>query len=455
MILAAVDGDLKVTCADRLTGDGTDPRIVKLRGIDHEPAQVILRQVLRNDLMQTGADLLILTDLSGLQGGAHVQNLHSLLGCRLGRNGANGLFVACWGGNSSEDTCLNPSVSLLVKARYELDRVASILEQALRPTVSALKPISLGGMLTADERLKSVLLSLRRIAAGSANVLITGETGTGKELVARAIHALSRRREHPFVAQNCAALPEHLLESELFGHRAGAFTGARSDKKGLLEAAHRGTFLLDEVGDVGLAIQAKLLRAIETGEIRRVGDTVTSRVDVRFLSATNKDLETEVEGERFRRDLFYRLNVVLVHLPPLRERDCDVEILSRLFLERFAAKMNKPVNSICDDAVRALLSYDWPGNVRQLENEIEKAVTLTEHGAPITLDVLSPGITGSRDRQEGPSLKEEVRAVERRRILAALRRCDWNKTHAASMLGDISRPALVAKMKRLGIPLRR
>jgi DNA-binding NtrC family response regulator len=454
MILAAARCIWEASPEPRRPGDQVPVRIVKTYEIDCKQACELVRLLARRRVMPAQEGPLIFTDLASLDRAFHRPRWHTLFGYKLSKNGAGGLFLACWGSVPDAGQDESPGVSRFVTACYELERVADTLEKAIRPEVDALKPISLGGMLTADSRLESVLLSLRRIADGSANVLIAGETGTGKELVARAIHALSRRRAHAFVAQNCAALPEHLLESELFGHKAGAFTGARCDKKGLLETADGGTFLLDEVGDVGISIQAKLLRAIETGEIRRVGDTLTRRIDVRFLSATNKDLEAEVEGGRFRRDLFYRLNVVSVHLPPLRERDCDVEILSRLFLERFAVKMAKRVTGIGDNAMRALVNYDWPGNVRQLENEIEKAVTLVENGGKITAELLSPAITGSAEDTGQRSLRDELRAVERRRILAALKRCGWNKTHAARLLGDISRPALVAKMKRLGIPLK-
>jgi DNA-binding NtrC family response regulator/tetratricopeptide (TPR) repeat protein len=454
MILAALGDGMRAQWGRHGGAADTGIRIVKAHGINDQHARDLVRQVIRGQPIGSTPGPLILTDLSTLECGPQAERFRMLLGYRLPRNGSDGLFIACWECNPDRGHPMGPGVSLLVRACCEFDRLAGVLARTVGPAASTLKPICLGGMLTADETLKSVLLSLRRIADASANVLITGETGTGKELVARAIHAFSRRKEHPFVAQNCAALPEHLLESELFGHKAGAFTGARRDKKGLLEVADGGVFLLDEVGDVGLAIQAKLLRAIETGEIRYVGDTATRRVDVRFLSATNKNLEAEVEQGRFRRDLFYRLNVVSVHLPPLRDRDCDVEILSRLFLKRFAARMAKPIKGIDAAALRALVGYDWPGNVRQLENEMEKAVTLAERGGLITLDVLSPCITGSAGGASRPSLREELRAIERRRILAALRRCEWNKTHAARLLGDLSRPALIAKMKRLGIPLR-
>jgi Nif-specific regulatory protein len=249
-------------------------------------------------------------------------------------------------------------------------------------------------------------------------------------------------------------LPEQLLESELFGHRAGAFTGAKGEKKGLLEVAEGGTFFLDEIGDVSASIQAKMLRAIETREIRRLGDTVSRSIDARFLSATNKNLEEEVEAGRFRGDLYYRLNVVAVNLPPLRDRHQDVELLSLFFLARFARKIGKSVKGISCDAMRAMIAYNWPGNVRQLENEVEKSVTMVESGGTITADLLSSCITGAKQEKRSLGLKDELRIVERRRIVEALKRCAWNKTHAARLLGDLSRPALIAKMKRLGIPLK-
>jgi DNA-binding NtrC family response regulator len=430
-----------------------EPQTVKTWGIPCDVAVELARATAGND-----ANPVIVTDVVGLLGeGKSRESLGSLLAVRLGKGGSTGLLIACWRRNRRRAGGASPGTSLLVRAYYEICRVVPVLEGAVRPPADALQPICIAGMVTADARLKGLLLSLQRIAEGSANVLIAGETGTGKELVARAIHILSKRRNRPFVVQNCAALPEHLLESELFGHKAGAFTGARGEKKGLLEVASGGTFFLDEVGDVSGAIQAKMLRAIESGEIRRLGDTATRQIDTRFLSATNKNLEAEVEHGRFRRDLYYRLNVVSVTLPPLRDRNGDIEILAHLFLKRFAAKTAKPVGGIADDAMRILTTYDWPGNIRQLENEIEKAVTLVGAGETIDLETLSPCVTGTRSepgRQARGSLKEELRAVERRRIMAALMKCDWNKTHAAKLLGDISRPALIGKMKRLGIPLK-
>jgi transcriptional regulator with PAS, ATPase and Fis domain len=330
--------------------------------------------------------------------------------------------------------------------------LAPIMGMAIAPTRRAAVPMCLGGFLTADPGMKATLVSLPRIAASRTSVLVMGETGTGKELVAQAIHMLSPRKQHPLVVQNCAALPEQLLESELFGHRAGAFTDARADKRGLLETASGGTFFLDEIGDVAPAIQAKMLRAIESGQIRRLGDTQVRLIDVRFVAATNKDLEHEVEKGRFRRDLYYRLNVVSLALSPLRERRDDILLLAKFFLARYAVNAGRPALELDDSAHRALAAYAWPGNVRQLENEIERAVAMMGRRNVLTAGLLSPRVTGGDGADFPSTLRDEVRAVERARILSVLERCGWNKTHAARALGGVSRPALLSKMKRLGIP---
>jgi transcriptional regulator with AAA-type ATPase domain/tetratricopeptide (TPR) repeat protein len=378
--------------------------------------------------------------------------LGSLLAVKFGPDGGARIIVGWPPDAASAHGGTDPHV--MVAAYYGVMQTLAAFETVACASPFPERPICIAGMITADRCLKSTLLSLPRIAEGSASILITGETGTGKELIAKAIHAMSSRRNKPFVVQNCAALPEQLLETELFGHKAGAFTGARGEKKGLLEVAEGGTFFLDEVGEVSASIQAKMLRAIETHEIRRVGDTVSRKIDARFLSATNKNLEEEVEAGRFRGDLYYRLNVVSVNLPPLRERTGDAELLASIFLERFARRAGKRVEAISDEAMRAMAGYDWPGNVRQLENEVEKAVTLVAAGGVVTPDLLSACVTGEVTDRRRPGLKDELRTIERRRILAALRKCGWNKTHAARLLGSLSRPALVAKMKRLGIPLK-
>jgi two-component system, NtrC family, response regulator AtoC len=316
-----------------------------------------------------------------------------------------------------------------------------------------------------------------RVARHSTTVLVTGESGTGKEVLARAIHRMSPRAERSFTAINCAAIPEHLLESELFGHVRGAFTGATADRAGLFELAHEGTLLLDEIGDLPLDLQAKLLRVLEEGEIRRVGGRESKKVDVRVVAATAKPLEQAVERGEFRSDLFYRLNVVQLHIPPLRERPEDVPALLTHFARMAAQRLGHPV-SVTPAALAALASYSWPGNVRELRNAVERAAVL---GGVGPLDPQSFAIgngNGSRNGSEvgqghhagsngsngangtngqhGMSgngaldLKTQVEAVERRAIQRALEASGGNRRQAASLLG-ISLRTLFYKMRRLPV----
>jgi two-component system response regulator PilR (NtrC family) len=238
---------------------------------------------------------------------------------------------------------------------------------------------------------KELLDMIRRVGPSRTNVLVIGESGTGKELVARMIHDSSLLKDKPFVPVNCGAIPENLIESELFGHKKGSFTGAVSEKQGLFEVAGGGTIFLDEVGELPLGMQVKLLRAIQERTIRRVGGTEDIRVEARIIAATNRDLESAVRNGTFREDLYYRLNVILIKTPPLRDRRGDVRLLAEVFLERFAKRAGKKMTGFAGEAVRALESYAWPGNIRELENTIERAVTL-EPGDEISLGVLPPAL---------------------------------------------------------------
>jgi len=307
---------------------------------------------------------------------------------------------------------------------------------------------------------------IRRASARDIPVCIYGESGTGKELVARAIHENSTRRNGPFVAINCAAIPESLHEAELFGHERGAFTGAVREKAGLLETADGGTLLLDEVGEMPLPAQAKLLRAIETRQIVRVGGVRPRPVDVRFVSATNRDLEQLIAARAFRRDLFFRLNGISVHVPPLRERLAELEGLARRFLAEFGASMGRPAPALSSDALAELRAHAWPGNVRELRNVIERAVLLCngpevrpEHlsmaplgtGAPLPDEPESVPPSGDVPESMRGGLSDELQATERRRILEALERCAGNQTRAAEMLG-ISRRSLIHRLETYGVP---
>jgi two-component system, NtrC family, response regulator HupR/HoxA len=295
---------------------------------------------------------------------------------------------------------------------------------------------------------------LRKVSDSIITVLLLGETGTGKELVAKAIHYNSSRRENKFLAQNCGALPDNLLESELFGHKRGSFTGAVADKKGLFEEADGGTVFLDEIADTSPAMQVRLLRVLQEGEIKRVGENEPRKVNVRVITATNKELEPLVEEGKFREDLYYRLNVIMVRLPPLRERPEDIALLVQHFLDKAARKFGRPLVRVRDDALKLLEAYAFPGNVRELENEIERAVMLCEGDAigaeAISDKIQSGGAPGSGALNDGDGMMAAVDRYKKRLIDDALRAADGNKTRAADGLG-LTRQSLQQMMKRLGM----
>ncbi len=292
------------------------------------------------------------------------------------------------------------------------------------------------------------------VAPARTTVLIEGESGTGKELVARAIHRESPRASKPFLALNCAAIPEGLLESELFGHARGAFTSAVQEKRGLFEEASGGTLFLDEVGDTSLAVQSKVLRALQEQEVRRVGSMAPIRVDVRLVAATNRDLRTLVDAGRFREDLYYRLNVVTIKLPPLRERVEDVPLHAAHFLRRHAAARDGPAPAIAPEAMDALREYRWPGNVRELEHVIERAVTLASANRPVILfDDLPEAVRVPGSSESGRISLESLREdAEREHIMRVLKATGGNRTDAARLLG-IDRKTLYRKAMRYGLRL--
>ena len=308
-----------------------------------------------------------------------------------------------------------------------------------------------------SETIQDCLRLAQKAAASDITVLIEGETGTGKELVAHAIHFSGSRKNAIFIAQNCSAFPESLLESELFGHRKGAFTGAVQDKKGLFEIADGGTIFLDEVGDMTPPLQSKLLRVLQEGTMRPVGGINEKRVDLRVISATNKDLAEEVRAGRFREDLFYRLNAFTIHVPPLRRRRNDIPILATHFIEQASKRLNKKIKGVSKEAILRLIAYDFPGNIRELENEIEQAVVMAPDGAMITTNELSDKIMGAAAARfpgglppDQMNLKEALAAVEKEWIIRALNKHSGNKTKSAEELG-ISRKGLSIMLKRLKI----
>jgi len=321
--------------------------------------------------------------------------------------------------------------------------------------------LRLDNVIGTDPRMQSIFKTVQAVADTRTTVLVTGESGTGKTLLARALHQLSDRRRGPFVEVNCGALPESLLESELFGHVKGAFTGAVKDKVGKFEAAAGGTIFLDEIGTSTPAFQIKLLRVLQDRVIERVGDTRTIPVDVRIVLATNRDLEQAVQDGDFREDLFYRIHVVSIEMPPLRERSADVQALAEHFLRRFADEHGRRATRFTKAAIDALVRAPWPGNVRQLENVIERAVVLSSGAEidaadlPATLGASpSNGATGTSNEPlpDGPPqpLKQALLAPEKRIIEHALAWCDGNRERAAEALG-INRSTLFHKLKKLGI----
>ncbi|MFH1549555.1 MAG: sigma-54 dependent transcriptional regulator [Planctomycetota bacterium] len=351
-----------------------------------------------------------------------------------------------------------------IKKPFDNDNIRSCVERALKSTVPAHKGEEVVKEIIGNNaRMREIFEMVRRIAPADATVFIEGESGTGKELIAKAIHAASNRANEPFVTINCGAFPESLLESELFGHVAGAFTGSVGAKKGLLEVADKGTFFLDEVGEMSPRMQVKFLRALENQEFKPVGSTETKKVNVRFITATNCNIAEMVEESRFREDLYYRLNVIPLRIPPLRERMDDVPLLAGNFLAKYANRMNKSVSAISPEAAKILSEYKWPGNVREVENTIQRAVALTDGDiiGPEHLVVLGAHKATAEEKvaatlvgAEGIDLDREMTRLEKRYIAEALRLTHGNMSNAAKML-NISFRSIRYKVKKLGLKPRR
>jgi two-component system response regulator AtoC len=413
------------------------------------------------------------------------------------------IVMTAFGGSSSAIKAMENGAYDYVTKPFEMDDLLATLKRVFEHAdmsneVSALR-LELGKSAADRERIvgsskpmMEVFKLIGKVAGSDATVFITGESGTGKELVAEALHRSSKRNPHPLVKVSCAALPETLLETELFGHEKGSFTGAMTMRKGRFETANKGTIFLDEIGEMTLATQTKLLRILQEREFERIGSNVPIKIDIRVITATNRDLAAEVEKGRFREDLYYRLNVIHIHMPPLRERKDDIPLLVEHFLVKYRYEPESIPATITDDALARLIDYDWPGNVRELENAIERAVVLAR-GNPILVDHLpfngtgKPGVSpkslaerrtkldadaaeleGRRETLEddeaadyadaggngaangGGSLKNQVADLERQLIKEALERAGGNRTKAAEELG-IYRRLLYAKIKEYGL----
>jgi DNA-binding NtrC family response regulator len=352
-----------------------------------------------------------------------------------------------------------------VSKPFQFDELVHVLDKALEQQRLASENAYLrsqleqryqfGGILGRSRPMQELFHLLETVASANSTILITGETGTGKEVVARAIHHNGPRKAHRFVALNCSAIPEALLEAELFGHVRGAFTGAVGARQGRFEQAHKGTLFLDEVGTMSTALQMKLLRALQEREFERVGDSQTIKVDVRVIAATNSNLANMVAEGSFREDLFYRLNVIPIQLPPLRERRDDIPVLARHFLDKYSPSLQMQVSQ---GAMRVLMAFSWPGNVRQLENAIERAVTLSSGRKEIDLPDLPPEIQAVPEATTAPfvefpddglDMPAYLTSIEKDLIRRSLQRTGGNRNKAAELL-RIKRTTLVEKLKRLG-----
>jgi DNA-binding NtrC family response regulator len=343
-----------------------------------------------------------------------------------------------------------PKEKLLGVLEKALER-ETLLKENRRLKDELIRNTAPGEIVFVSSKYRAVYDMTLQVAESEANILIQGESGTGKELIARAIHFNSARRDQRYLTINCAALSDTLLESQLFGHLRGAFTGAATAQKGLLEAADGGTLFLDEIGDTSLTLQAKLLRVIQEREFIPVGATVTKRTDIRIVAATNKDLEREVRAGRFREDLYYRLNVITIHPPPLRERKEDVEPLTRHFLAKFSLRMKKQVDSITADALRLLEEYHWPGNIRELENIVERAVILAK-GSRITADLLPIQRSDSASLPLSAAGKDSLENVERSHIIWVLKKTGYHKSRTAEILG-VTRKTLDRKIAEYALTI--
>ncbi len=376
------------------------------------------------------------------------------------------IMMSAYGSVETAIDCMKLGGYDFISKPFKKDEIVMVLKKAeererLKAENSRLREVVAGkfsysGILSRSPVMQELFGQIKRVTDLKTTILILGESGTGKELVARALHQNGRRSKHSFVAVNCGAIPENLLESELFGHVRGAFTDASSDKTGLFEQADGGTLFLDEIGEMPLSLQVKLLRVLQEGEIKRVGGALSKKVDVRVISATSRDLSADVASGRFREDLYFRLNVFCLQLPPLRERVEDIPLLAEHFLSRYRSGTDIQPLQIAPETLRCLMAHRWPGNIRELENAIERACILCDTGC-ITPSSLPPSIrlavepyNMESSGDENLSIKKAEDSIERDLIRKALARTGGNRTHAAKIL-EISHRSLLYKVKEYGI----
>jgi two-component system response regulator AtoC len=376
------------------------------------------------------------------------------------------IMMTAYGGTEQAIEAMKQGAYVYLPKPFSPDQLILTLRKAeeresLREEVTRLREeVNISGryraIIAKSPAMTKALSVAAKVAPHSSPVLVTGESGTGKELIARLIHTESERKAAAFIAVNCGAIPENLLESELFGYVRGAFTGADRDKPGLFEAASGGTLFLDEIGEMPATLQVKLLRVLQEGEVRRLGDTKSRSVDVRLVSATNKDLDEEMKSGAFRRDLYYRIAVVPIHLVPLRQRRDEIPLLVRHFIDQINRKLRLDIDGVDAEAMHLLLEYSWPGNVRELENSVERAMVLAEE-RKLTADDLPPHISSpvlALDNlelsEDDLSVKKHGALLERRLIRQALERTGGNKTRAADLL-DLSSRALLYKIREYGL----
>jgi DNA-binding NtrC family response regulator len=430
---------LEDTCEVRTVADGT----TALKVLTHEDVRLVILD-------------LRLPDMEGIEVLARIKEMDEYLGV---------IVVTAVGDVKTAVRAMQAGASEYLVKPFDIETLQAIVartleRQALMKEVLYLRSEVEGyhpfvDILGRDEKMLEIFELIERVSDSDATVLITGESGTGKELVARALHQRSHRALRPFVAINCTAIPENLIESELFGHERGAFTGAVQRRIGKFELAHSGTLFLDEIGSMRLDMQTKLLRALKEREIERVGGERTIKVDVRIVAATNADLRALVKAKAFRDDLYYRLNVIPVYVPPLRARKSDIALLVQYFLEKYNRQFNRRVRSFSLPAIEAMQAYDWPGNVRELENIVERLVVISKHEAiqlrELPLDFqpsYSPLI--EQIEEDGYDLRKAVQQFEREYIRRVLEKTHWNQTVAARMLG-IHRNTLLGKIEQLDL----